>query len=220
VGRLQTDEDARVRNRSLVGESAAMRKVREQIRQVVDAECETILITGETGTGKEVVAREIHFQNGWETRPFIAVSCPAIPETLIESELFGAVKGTYTGAGMDRPGYFELANRGTLFLDEIADLSPSAQAALLRVLETRTLRRVGGTREIAVDVRVVAATNVPMERLIEQRRFRSDLYYRLNLFTINLSPLRERREDILPLATHFLDAYATRRGLDLNGFSD
>jgi DNA-binding NtrC family response regulator len=219
VGRMQTEADRRIRNRSLIGVSPAMRRVREQIRQAVEAACETILVTGETGTGKEVVAREIHFQAGWETRPFIAVSCPAIPDTLIEAELFGAVKGAYTGATGDRPGYFELAHGGTLFLDEIADLSASAQAAILRVLETRTLRRVGGARELTVEVRVVAATNTPLEVLVEQGRFRRDLLYRLNLYTIHLPPLRERREDILPLAEHFLSSYAGRRGLRIEALS-
>ncbi|MBI4553341.1 MAG: sigma 54-interacting transcriptional regulator, partial [Candidatus Latescibacteria bacterium] len=219
VGRIQATDDARQRNRSLVGISPAIRRVRDQIQQAVDAGCETILITGETGTGKEVVAREIHFLAGSDSSPFIAVSCPAIPDSLIESELFGSVKGAFTGASVDRAGYFELAHGGTLFLDEIADLSASAQAALLRVLETRTLRRVGGAKEVSVDVRVVAATNTLLEDLVEAGKFRRDLLYRLNLYTIHLTPLRERREDILPLAEHFLSLYAARRGLRFEGFS-
>ena len=217
---IQASEDLRLGNRSFVGTSAATRKVREQIRQAVDAACDTILIIGETGTGKEVVAREIHFLASSHECPFIAVSCPAMPDTLVESELFGHVKGAFTGAMEDRPGCFELADGGTLFLDEVADLSASAQAALLRVLETRTLRRIGSSREITVHIRVIAATNAPLEDLVESREFRSDLFYRLNVFTIYLLPLRHRREDILPLAEHFLSVYASPRGLRSDGFSE
>ena len=217
---IQASEDLRLGNRSFVGTSAATRKVREQIRQAVDASCDTILIIGETGTGKEVVAREIHFLASSHECPFIAVSCPAMPDTLVESELFGHVKGAFTGAMEDRPGCFELADGGTLFLDEVADLSASAQAALLRVLETRTLRRIGSSREITVHIRVIAATNAPLEDLVESREFRSDLFYRLNVFTIYLLPLRQRREDIIPLAEHFLSVYTSPRGLRSDGFSE
>jgi two-component system response regulator AtoC len=187
-----------------LGTSAATQMVREQVRRAVEAECDTILVTGETGTGKEVVAREIHHQSFPAEQPFIAVSCPALPDSLVESELFGHVKGAFTGAQGDRAGYFELADEGTLFLDEVGDLSDAAQAKLLRVLETRALRRVGGAREISVDVRVIAATNRPLMRLVEEGTFRSDLYYRLNIYTIELTPLRDRTEDIPILAKHFL----------------
>jgi len=217
---IHASEDLRLGNRGFVGTSTATRKVREQIRQAVDASCDTILIIGETGTGKEVVAREIHFLAISHECPFIAVSCPAMPDTLVESELFGHVKGAFTGAMEDRPGCFELADGGTLFLDEVADLSASAQAALLRVLETRTLRRIGSSKEITVHIRVIAATNAPLEDLVENREFRSDLFYRLNVFTIHLLPLRQRREDILPLAEHFLSVYAAPRGLRSDGFSE
>jgi len=216
---LQVSEDQRARNRRFVGVSEATQRIRAQIRQAVEAECDTILITGDTGTGKEVVARELHFQRGNDESPFIAVSCPALPESLIESELFGHVKGAFTGATADKAGCFELADGGTLFLDEIADLSPSAQAKLLRVLETRTLRRIGGAGELEVDVRVVAATNTALEELVEAGKFRADLYYRLNLFTIWLPPLRERPEDIMPLAEHFLAAYKANRVKGASGFS-
>ncbi len=216
---MQAAAAARAGNRQFVGKSRASESVRERIAQAVEANCDTILITGETGTGKEVVAREIHFRAAPEDSPFIAVSCPALPETLVEGELFGHVKGSFTGASVDRPGYFELADGGTLFLDEIADLSAQAQATLLRVLETRCLRRVGGADEIQVDVRVVAATNVALERLIDEGRFRPDLYYRLNRFAIHLPPLRERRQDILPIAEHFLALYAESRGKELGGFT-
>ena len=203
----------------LQGKSDATKDVLEQIMQVAEADVETVLITGETGTGKEVVAQELHFQSASAEQPFIAVNCPALPENLVESELFGHTKGAFTGAATNRAGYFELANGGTLFLDEIADLSAAAQAKLLRVLETRQVRRVGGAREIPVQVRVIAATNVPLESLIEEGRFREDLYYRLNLFTIHLLPLRERPQDILPLSEHFLAQYANRRNKTYQGFS-
>jgi DNA-binding NtrC family response regulator len=204
---------------ALVGDSPATRQVRRQIREAVEADCETILITGETGTGKEVTAREIHFQAGTAQDPFIAVCCAAMPDALVESELFGHVKGSFTGAAEDRVGYFELANGSSVFLDEVGDLSLAAQAKILRVLETRTLRRVGGSQEIAVQVRVIAATNVPLEEAVRAGRFRQDLLYRLNGYTIHLLPLRDRREDILPLAQHFLSRYAARRGLQFTGFS-
>lgn len=207
------------RNWGLVEESPATRGVREQVRQAVEAGCETILICGETGTGKEVVAREIHFQAGPEERPFIVVNCPALPDTLVESELFGHVRGAFTGAVGNRAGYFEMADGGTLLLDEVADLSPAAQAALLRAIETRAFRPVGGQREVRVNVRVIAATNAPLEERVEAGRFRRDLFYRLNVYTIRLLPLRERREDILPLAEHFLSVYARARGLRFEGFS-
>lgn len=210
---IQVAEDIRERNRRMVGESQATAKVRDQIRLAVEAKCDTILLLGETGTGKEVVAREIHFLAGSDDSPFIAVSCPAIPETLVESELFGHMKGSFTGAIADKAGDFELADGGTLFLDEIGDLSAGAQAKLLRVLETRTLRRVGGVEEIKVNLRLVAATNVSLEERVKAGKFRDDLFYRLNLFTIQILPLQERREDILPLAEHFLNTYAGRRGL-------
>jgi len=219
IRRLQASEDQRERNRRLVGLSPATEDVRRQIRMAVEAKCDTVLILGETGTGKEVVAREIHFLAGPDESPFIAMSCPAIPDTLVESELFGHRKGAFTGATEDKAGYFELANDGTLFLDEIGDLSPAAQAKLLRVLETRTLRRVGGIQEIQVALRLIAATNVPLEELVKAGRFRQDLLYRLNVFTIQLLPLRERREDILPLAEHFLSLPTVRRELPVTGFS-
>ena len=216
---LQTADELREGQRRFVGRSGATHQVRRQIRQAVEAECDTILITGETGTGKEVVAREIHFEGSSEDSPFIAVSCPALPQSLVESELFGHVKGAFTGASADRAGYFELAQGGTLFLDEVGDLSAEAQAKMLRAMETRSLRRVGGTREIRVEIRVVAATNANLGQLVADGRFRSDLLYRLNVYAIELLPLRERAADILPLAEHFASIYAARRGLQMEGFS-
>jgi DNA-binding NtrC family response regulator len=210
---LQRSQDV---ERRLVGVSPATAAVREQIHQIVAGGADSVLITGETGTGKEVVAREIHTTGAGEERPFIAVSCPSLPETLVESELFGHVRGAFTGALRDRAGAFELANGGTLFLDEVGDLSPAAQAKLLRALETRTVRRVGGAKEIDVEVRVLAATNAGLDA---DSGFRQDLLFRLNLFTIELPPLRERRDDILPLAEHFLREFGRRRNISLSGFT-
>ena len=202
-----------------LGTSTSTEVIRTQVQRAVEAECDTILITGETGTGKEVVAREIHRQAFPAERPFIAVSCPALPDTLVESELFGHVKGAFTGAQTNRAGYFELADGGTLFLDEVGDLSDAAQAKLLRVLETRALRRVGAAKETEVEVRVVAATNRSLEQMVATGGFRSDLFYRLNLFGIELTPLRERREDILILAKHFLEVRNRGRSGRAAGFS-
>ena len=209
-----------VKNQYFVGNSSATQQVRERIRQAVEANVDTILLTGETGTGKEVVAREIHLQSSLEECPFIAVNCSALPESLIESELFGHVKGAFTNATKDRPGYFEMANSGTLFLDEIADLPLHTQAKLLRILDTRTLIPVGGNQEISVQERVISALNKDPAHIVESGQFRSDLYYRLNVFSIHLQPLRERPEDILPLADHFLGAYTARNGRIFEGFSE
>lgn len=219
IGGLQTAGQSRGAGRAIIGRSSAIRHVQEQIRQAVQADCRTILVTGETGTGKEVVARAIHFEACSADDPFIAVSCPAFPDSLIESELFGHVRGAFTGATEDRAGCFELADGSTVFLDEIGDLSPAAQAKLLRVLETRRLRRVGSSEEIAVNVRVIAATNAPVEELVEAGKFRRDLFYRLNVFPMHLPPLRERRDDIRPLAEHFLSTNVAQRGLQSEGFS-
>ncbi|MEW5803460.1 MAG: sigma-54 dependent transcriptional regulator [bacterium] len=216
---IQTSEDSRFKNRCLVGVSQAIGEAHRQIRVAVDAGCENVLISGESGTGKEIAAREIHFLSGGDDRPFIAVNCPALPDPLVESELFGHAKGAFTGATMDKAGYFELADGGTLFLDEITDLSPSAQAKLLRVLETRKLRRVGGSSEIDIHVRLIATTTIPLEELMELPKFRKDFFYRLNIFTIKLQPLRERQLDIIPLAEHFLSTYLAGRNNRINGFS-
>jgi len=178
---LQTSIKA---NHRLIGMSQATREVRDLIQQAVSARVDTVLLTGDTGTGKEVVAREIHTAACQDADPFIAVNCPALPESLVESELFGHVKGAFTGAINDKAGCFELADGGTLFLDEISDLSLAAQAKILRVLETRSLRRIGGSKEIIVNVRIVAATNVILEDLVATNKFRRDLLYRLNIFQL------------------------------------
>ena len=218
---LRTSHPKRqIQNEYLVGNSSSTQQVRERIRQVVKANVDTIFITGETGTGKEVVAREIHFQGSSEEQPFVAVNCSALSESLVESELFGHVEGAFTGATTDRIGYFELANSGTLFLDEIADLAVHIQTKLLRILETRTLIRVGSTQEISFQERVISAFNRDPVSVIKSGQFRSDLFHRLNIFPIHLTPLRERPEDILPLAEHFLGAYTAKSGRSFDGFSE
>lgn len=218
--RRTSHRNPQIQNQHLVGNSLATQEVRERIRQAVAANVDTIFITGETGTGKEVVARAIHFQGSSEEQPFVAVNCSALPESLVESELFGHVKGAYTDATTDKPGYFEIANNGTLLLDEIADLPLDIQAKLLRVIDTRTLRRLGGTEEISFQEHIISAFNRDPPQLVKSGQFRSDLFHRLNLFPIHLTPLRERTEDILPLVDHFLAAYTARRGRSFDGFSD
>jgi Nif-specific regulatory protein len=191
---------------SLVGNCSSMRAVFEQIAQVADSTA-TVLIRGESGTGKELVARAIHYASPRKNCPFIAVNCAALPEQLIESELFGHEKGAFTGAGQQRKGRFELANGGTLFLDEIGDISATIQVRLLRVIQERAFERVGGANTIGVNVRLIAATSRNLEKAIQEGRFREDLYYRLNVFPIHIPPLRERRSDIILLADHFLQKY-------------
>jgi two-component system response regulator HydG len=179
----------------------------------------TILILGPSGTGKEVIARAIHTQSSRRDKLLIVTSCAALPESLLESELFGHEKGSFTGATERKIGKFEAAHKGTLFLDEIGEINENMQVHLLRALEEKKITRVGGNEEIPVAVRVIAATSKDLKALIEQGRFREDLYYRLNVVTIDLPPLKERREDILPLAEHFLSKYAEENGKALKGFS-
>ncbi|MEX2585340.1 MAG: sigma-54 dependent transcriptional regulator [Balneolaceae bacterium] len=192
----------------LVGKSRAMEQVREVVRKVAPSPSR-VLITGENGTGKEMVALMIHERSRRSDGPFVAVNCAAIPAELLESELFGHEKGAFTGADRQRIGKFEQAEGGTLFLDEIGDMSPEAQAKVLRVLQESRLVRVGGSEEISVDVRVVAATNKDLQEEIAGGRFREDLFHRLNVIPIHVPPLRERREDIPPLAGHFLEQLAS-----------
>ena len=189
---------------NLIGKSQGMQEIYSKIEQVADSRT-TVLITGESGTGKELVARALHYNSARRERPFIALNCAALPETLIESELFGHEKGSFTDATARRVGQFELANTGTLFLDEIGDLSPVTQAKLLRVIQEREFTRIGGVQSIKVDVRIVAATNKNLDDLVRKGQFREDLYYRINVIALFLPPLRERGEDIPLLAKHFLE---------------
>jgi Nif-specific regulatory protein len=186
--------------------------------QVADSAA-TVLIRGESGTGKELVARALHYGSARRNGPFIGVNCAALPETLIESELFGHEKGAFTGAQQQRKGRFELANGGTLFLDEIGDISPAVQIRLLRVLQERVVDRVGGDVPITVNVRIIAATNRNLEAAIKEGRFREDLYYRLNVFPIYLPPLRERKSDILLLAEYFLKKHCEVYGKSIKRIS-
>lgn len=203
----------------IVAESPGMRQALHLARQVAP-ETTTVLLTGESGTGKEVVARYIHRLSPRTDGPFVAVNCAALAETLLDSELFGHEKGAFTGAVQSRPGRFELAHGGTLFLDEVGEMSLALQAKLLRVLQERRFERVGGTRTLEVDVRLIAATNRDLRTAMEERTFREDLFYRLNVFPIHLPPLRERREDILPLAEHFFRTLNRRMNRPPRRFSD
>jgi DNA-binding NtrC family response regulator len=187
----------------LVGSSSAMKQVVQMIEKVAPTEA-TILIRGASGTGKELVARALHMNSPRRDRPIVTINCAALQETLLESELFGHEKGAFTGATQAKPGLVEVAEGGTLFIDEVAEMAPGLQAKLLRVLENGAFRRVGSTQELRADVRVVAATNKTLEEEIKAQRFREDLYYRLNVVTIELPTLRQRREDIPPLVEHFL----------------
>jgi two-component system, NtrC family, response regulator HydG len=211
-------EDIRAKGQ-MIGASPAFRRMLTLVEQVADSSA-TILIQGESGAGKELVARTIHERSGRRNGPFVAVNCAALPETLLESELFGYEKGAFTGAAGRKEGRFELANGGTLFLDEVADLSLVTQPKILRVLQAGEYERLGGTRTLQVDVRIVAATNQDLSDMVKDKRFREDLYYRLNVITVRVPPLRERHEDIRVLAQHYLRVYAAKNGRKLEGFSN
>ena len=203
--------EAQERSRDIVGESSPMRAVLEHVAVVAPTNA-SVLISGENGTGKELLAREIHSRSKRHGGPFTAVNCAAIPETLIESELFGHEKGSFTGASSRKKGKFDLAHNGTLFLDEVGDMNMATQAKILRVLEERVFQRVGGNRDIAVDVRIIAATNKDLENMISEGGFREDLYFRLNVFPFRLPPLRERTDDIPLLLERFLTEYGAMYG--------
>ncbi|MFO0759688.1 MAG: sigma-54 dependent transcriptional regulator [Byssovorax sp.] len=202
----------------LVGPSLAMRKVRDLIARVADSDA-SVLVTGESGTGKEVVARSLHARSKRRHGPFVAINCAAVPEALLESELFGHVKGAFTDARSGRVGLFVQASGGTIFLDEIGELPLGMQPKLLRALQERSVRPVGGSAEVSFDVRVVAATNRDLESAIEERRFREDLYYRINVIHVALPPLRERGGDVLLLAQRFALDFAARAGKRVTGIS-
>jgi len=201
--RLQDELKERFRPANIIGNSRVMQAVYDQIARVAQSDA-TVLICGESGTGKELVANAVHYNSRRAGKPFVKVNCAALPEAVLESELFGHEKGAFTGAVNQRLGRFELASGGTIFLDEIGDFSMATQIKLLRVLQEREFERVGGSKSIRVDVRVITATNRDLETLIAENKFRQDLYYRLNVFPIHIPPLRERKSDIVLLADHFV----------------
>jgi DNA-binding NtrC family response regulator len=218
VAYLRTELARRSGLDDIVGQHAEMQKLFRTIAQIAQTSS-TVLISGESGTGKELVARAIHRMSPRRDKPFVAVNPAAISEALVESELFGHEKGAFTGAYQRKPGRFELAQGGTLFLDEIASLKPEMQAKLLRVLQERELERVGGTRTIRLDVRIVAASNVDLRQAVEREAFRADLYYRLNVVPITVPPLRERRSDVPLLVEHFIQRYTTELGKRIAGLT-
>ncbi|MCC7404820.1 MAG: sigma-54-dependent Fis family transcriptional regulator [Bdellovibrionales bacterium] len=203
---------------NLIGNSEAMHRIFEMIRRVSSTPT-NVLVTGESGTGKEMVAKAIHYNGPLKDKPFVTVNCGAIPETLMESEMFGHKKGSFTGAVADKQGLFEVADGGSLFLDEIGELAPSIQVKLLRAIQERVIRRVGATDDTKVEVRIIAATNRDLEEMVGQGTFRQDLFYRLNVINIRMPALRERTEDIQLLATHFLAKYNDRLGKSIGSIS-
>jgi two-component system response regulator PilR (NtrC family) len=203
----------------LVARSEKMKGIMETVAQIAPT-TSTVLLRGESGTGKELIARAIHHNSPRAERAFVSINCGALPDELLESELFGHTRGSFTGAVASKKGFFEVADGGTIFLDEIGDTSAAMQIKLLRALQEKVIRRVGGTEEIQVDVRVVAATNQDLDGLVREKRFREDLYYRINVIPIKLPPLRDRREDIPHLAFHFFDRYKRDMGKKLSGISD
>jgi two-component system response regulator PilR (NtrC family) len=204
---------------NIIGKSRPMIELFGMIERIASTPS-TVLISGDSGTGKELVARAIHFNSPRSSKRFISINCGALPETLLESELFGYEKGAFTGADRTKLGLFESATGGTLFLDEIGNTPYPMQIKLLRAMQERKIRRVGGTEEIPVDVRIIAATNVDLEKLVEKETFREDLFYRVNVIRINLPSLEERREDIMLLGLHFLDKFASAANRPIRGFSD
>lgn len=214
VAHLQNQE---ISTAEIIGESPQMQQLSRQIDEVAAAPSSTVLIVGETGTGKELVARAVHSLSERREEPLVAVNCAAVPENLIESEFFGHEKGAFTGADHAKTGLFEAAHGGTLFFDEIGDLDLRLQAKLLRVVEERLIMRVGGSKEIKVDVRLVAATNRDLEKLVAEGTFREDMYYRLNVFRIDVPPLAERGGDVILLAHHFMNEFARQTGKRITG---
>ncbi|MFH1489076.1 MAG: sigma-54 dependent transcriptional regulator, partial [Pseudomonadota bacterium] len=215
---LQEKVDASYRFGGIIGQSSKMQHVLHLVDKVARSDS-TVLILGESGTGKELVANAIHHRSPRNNMPLIKINCAAIPETLLESELFGHEKGAFTGAAGRKIGTFEQAHQGTLFLDEVGDMSLATQAKLLRVLEEKELQRVGGTHTLTVDVRVISATNQELSQLVKQKRFREDLFFRINTIPVQIPPLRERREDIPLLVDHFVQEGNARLGMNITGAS-
>src|SRR5690348_5726749 len=205
---------------SVIGTSAKMTELMGFVRKVASSEATTILIQGESGTGKDLIAKAIHYESSRQEKPFVAINCSAIPETLMEAELFGHERGAFTDAKAMKKGLFEVADGGTLFLDEIGELSPLLQAKLLRVLEDQVIRRVGGVKDIQVDVRVIAASNRDLERAVREGHFRQDLYYRLAIISIFLPPLRERKEDVPALVDFFVEHYNRKFRKNVQGLNE
>src|SRR6516225_256089 len=213
-------EEAAPQRREVIGDSAAMRAVMNFVRRVAASEATTILLEGENGTGKDLIAKTLHYQSTRQAEPFIAINCAAIPETLLESELFGYEKGAFTDARAQKRGIFELADKGTLFLDEIGEIPMMLQAKLLRVLEEQSFRRLGGLKDIHLDLRVIAATNKNLREAVKEGAFRQDLYFRLNVIQILIPPLRDRTEDVLPLTQFFIEHYNRKFKRHIEGISD
>ena len=216
---LKRELKEKFRSDEMVGESPRMREVIELVGKIAPTNS-TVLISGESGTGKELVARAIHTSSPRKDHPFVSINCGAMPDELLESELFGHARGSFTGAVASKKGLFEVADGGTIFLDEIGDTSPAMQVKLLRVLQERRIRRVGGTEESEVNVRVLAASNQDLEQMVRERRFREDLYYRINVIQIKMPALREKREDIPALALHFLVKYGKTMGKKITRISE
>jgi DNA-binding NtrC family response regulator len=212
-------EHIKIGSPNIVGASKHMKNVLAMMDKVAKSEATTVLVQGESGTGKELVAKWIHYKSNRADKPFVAINCAAVPANLLESELFGHEEGAFTDAKSTKKGLFELADGGTIFLDEIGDMDIGMQAKLLRFLEDRTFRRVGGAKVLSVDIRIISATNKDLLKAIEGKSFRNDLYYRLQVIPIFLPPLRERREDILPLANHFIGNFNREFNKHVKGIS-
>jgi len=219
VAHLRSEQSRKYGISNLIGQSRHMKNVLTMVEKVARSDASTVLIQGESGTGKELIAKAIHYESARADKPFMAINCAAVPETLLESELMGHEKGAFTDAKLQKKGLFEMADGGTIFLDEIGDMEPGMQAKLLRVLEDRSFRRVGGTKDIQVDVRIVSATNKDLLKAIEEKTFRNDLYYRIQVIPIFLPPLRERKDDIMPLAEHFINYFNREFGKNVKSIS-
>lgn len=219
VAHLRSEQSRKYGTGGIIGRSRHMQNVLAMVEKVAKSDAGTILIQGESGTGKELIAKAIHYQSGRAERPFMAINCAAVPETLLESELMGHERGAFTDAKVQKKGLLEMADGGTLFLDEIGDMAPGMQAKLLRVLEDRSFRRVGGIKDIQVDVRIISATNKDLLQAIEEKVFRADLYYRIQVIPIHLPALRERRDDIMPLVEHFIAHFNREFGKSVKGVS-